>query len=224
MRTVLTLTVVAVLSVPAADPTKWTVKAVTAPPPKEVREAIRSLLTDQALQVVDEQGKLVGEFWLRKEVPVKASAADLKKGLAYRDIEQTTLFGVVRFPNGWSDFRKQKVKPGVYTLRLAFQPMDGDHMGTAPFNEFLLLSPAAVDVKPDLMEFKALFEMSCKAAAGSHAAILLLYPNDTPAPQPQLAAKEGNLLVLNTRAQLSADGQKADLGLGLVVEGKTTAE
>ena len=32
------------------------------------------------------------------------------------------------------------------------QPMDGDHMGTAPYNEFCLLIPADKDKKPDLLD------------------------------------------------------------------------
>ena len=40
----------------------------------------------------------------------------------------------------------------VYTLRLAYQPMDGDHMGTAPYSEFCLLVGAEMDTKPDLLE------------------------------------------------------------------------
>ena len=37
------------------------------------------------------------------------------------------------------------VPPGVYTLRLGYQPQDGDHMGTAPHSEFCLACPAAED-------------------------------------------------------------------------------
>ena len=46
------------------------------------------------------------------------------------------MVGAVQFPEVWKDYRKQKIKAGVYTLRIGVQPEDGDHMGTAPFNEF----------------------------------------------------------------------------------------
>ena len=38
-----------------------------------------------------------------------------------------------------SDIRGKVVKPGVYTLRYALQPQNGDHLGAAPNREFLLL-------------------------------------------------------------------------------------
>ena len=55
-----------------------------------------------------------------------------------------------------TDYRKQKVPAGVYTLRLALQPVSDDHGGTAPYRDFCLLSPAADDRKPDLLSPKAL--------------------------------------------------------------------
>ena len=84
------------------------------------------------MQVLDDKGKPFCELWFRKEVPVKVKPDEVKKGLKYRQLEQSTLLGAVRFDQAWIDFRKQKIKPGVYTLRLAFQPEDGNHQGTAP--------------------------------------------------------------------------------------------
>jgi len=49
---------------------------------------------------------------------------------------RTTLLGALRVHKTEIDYRKQKLKEGVYTLRLAYQPADGDHMGTAPNAEF----------------------------------------------------------------------------------------
>src|SRR5581483_11932405 len=74
---------------------QYTVKAGTTPPPKELREPIRQLLGDRSLQVVDGGGKPVGEFWFRKAVPAKA--AEGGKALTYRDLEETTLLGAVKF-------------------------------------------------------------------------------------------------------------------------------
>ena len=88
--------------------------------------------------------------------------ADAAKA-AYTSLDETTVMGAVRFPEVWADFRKYKIKPGIYTLRLAIQPMDGDHMGTAPYNEFCLLAPAERDTKPDLMDPTELHELSFKA-------------------------------------------------------------
>jgi hypothetical protein len=217
----------ALLALPvwAADPGKSSVKTGTTPVPKELAASIRPLLGDQTIQLLDEKGKAVAEFWFRKEVPVKAKADEVKKGLKYRQVEQSTIMGAVRFDQEWTDFRKQKVKPGVYTLRLAFQPQDGNHQGSAPFNEFCLLVPAAEDKKPDLVDFKILNEMSSKATAeGTHAAVVLLFPNDKPPEKPSLVSKPDGIWVLHWKEEVAGSGQKGTLGLGVVVFGATTAE
>jgi hypothetical protein len=207
----------------AAD-IKYTVKQETTAAPKELKEPIRQLLSDRTVQVVDHKGGLLAEFWFRKEVPVKAAVADVKKGLSEGLMEQTTLIGAVQLSKEWTDFRKQKIKPGVYTLRFALQPQDGDHMGSAPNREFCLLVPAKADEKPDLMEFKHLFELSCKATGGSHAGALLLYRNEKLEDAPSLVSKGGGIWALNWKADVNAGGQKVALGLGFTILGHTTAE
>jgi hypothetical protein len=208
----------------AAAQTKLTVKAEDAPPPAELSEQFRALLDPKALSVYDETGTLLCTVWPRKALESKAGAEQVKNGLTYRDLEESTVVGAVRFPKLWTDFRKQKIKPGVYTLRLGFQPMDGDHMGTAPFNEFCLLSPAKRDEKPDPLEVKALRELSATAVGQSHPGVMLLFPYPTPAEAPSVESKENEIWVLSFKRPVSAGGQQAALGFSLVVVGKSMAE
>jgi hypothetical protein len=207
----------------AAD-TKYSIKTAATPVPKEISEPIAKLLSDQSVQLLDSKGALLAELWFRKEVPSKASPDQAKKGLTYRDLDETTLLGVIRCVQPLSDYRKQKVKPGVYTLRLGFQPMNGDHMGTAPYPEFCLVAPAADDKKPDAMDPKDLFELSSKATMTSHAGIFLLFPNEKPKDKPELVAKEQDHWVLNLKEEVAAGGTKAPLGLGLTLIGHSASE
>ncbi len=115
-------------------------------------------------------------LWFRKEVPAKATPEQVKNGLTLREIPETTLLGVLQVHRTLIDYRKQKIKEGVYTLRLAYQPADGDHMGTAPNNEFCLAVFADDDKDAKLMKAKALQEASAKVTGGSHPAVLLLFP------------------------------------------------
>jgi hypothetical protein len=202
---------------------KYSVRSASTTPPKELSEPVAKLLGPGSVQLLNAKGDLLAELWLRKEVPVKAGS-EPKKGLSYRDLEETTILGAIRFAQPFSDYRKQKIKPGVYTLRLGFQPMNGDHMGTAPFPEFCLLSPAAEDKKADLMDPKELYELSAKAPMASHPGIMLLYPIDKAPDKPELSAKEMDTWVLNLKTDASADGNKAPLGLGLTVVGHSSAE
>jgi hypothetical protein len=202
----------------AAPAASYTIKQAVIAAPKEVQAPIAGLLSDQAVQFFDAKGSLLAEWWFRKELPSKATAAQVQKGLNYRDLDETTVLGAVRFPQPAADYRKQKIKPGVYTIRLGFQPMDGDHMGTAPYSEFGLLVPAAADAKPETMDPKELQELSNKAATGNHPAVFLLVPNGKPEPEPQLMSK-GKNWVLNWQEVVQASGQKANLGIGLTVVG-----
>lgn len=202
----------------------FSIKVGQTPASTELREPFRKLLGERSIQFLDDKGAVLAEVWFRKAIPAKATAEQIKNGLTYREIEETTFLGAVRFDQPITDFRKQKIKAGVYTLRLGFQPMDGDHMGTAPYPEFCLLIPAAVDRKPDNMEVKEMREMSNKAPAANHPGVLLLHPNEKPAETPQLATKEGGHVVLMLKEDVSAGGQKASIGIGLTLVGQTTAE
>lgn len=204
-----------------ADEPKYTVKVKKAEPPKELKDGFSSLLSDQAIQVLDEKGAALATFWLRKAIPSKAAPEQVKNGLTYREIPQSTVVGVVQFAQPWTDYRKQKIAAGIYTLRLGFQPMDGDHQGTAPYNEFCLLSPAGKDEKPDTMDVKAMYELSSNASGGTHPAVMLLFPNPKPEDEPKLAAKSNNTVVLNVKAKVDANGTPAALGFGFTVAGVT---
>jgi hypothetical protein len=208
----------------AAADAKIAVKTEDAPPPNELAAPFRSLLDSKALSVYDDKGKLLLTIWLRKEFESKATADQVKAGLTYRELEESTVLGAVKVADTWTDFRKQRIKPGVYTLRLGFQPMDGDHMGTAPFNEFALLSPVAKDAKPDLMEEKPLFEMSSTATSRNHPSVMLLFPNPKPASGPAVEAKENDIWVVNFKRPVTASGQKAELGFSVVLLGVSMSE
>jgi hypothetical protein len=207
-----------------ADDVTGTAKVNKADPPAELKEEFRNLLADQAVQVADDKGETWATFWFRKAIPSKAEPEQVENGLSYRELEQTTLIGAVQFAQPWTDFRKQKIAAGVYTLRIAIQPMDGDHQGTAPYTDFCLLIPAAKDEKPATMEIKALHELSAHAPGGTHPGVMLLFPNDKPEDQPKLSGKPNNIVVLNVKLAVEAKGKSTSLGFAFVVVGKTMAQ
>ncbi|MBY0526776.1 MAG: hypothetical protein K2R98_25515 [Gemmataceae bacterium] len=213
------------LAVPAqaADASKWSIKSATVELPKDIAEPVRTLLSDRAIQVFDGDNKLVCDLWFRKQLAAKATPQEVQKGLNYRHLEQSTVVGAVRFAQQWTDFRKQSIKAGTYTLRMGFQPMDGDHMGTAPYTEFCLLAPAADDKKPAILEAKALHELSAKSIpGGSHPAAMLLFPNAKPEDAPKFVSKGNGIWVLNWKEDVTAGDQKTVLGLGLTLFGHTS--
>ena len=213
----------AICSVSAAD-AKFSVKPATTAAPTELAEPIRALLGEGSLQVVDAKETLICELWLRKEIPTKATPEQVKNGLTYRELDETMVVGAVRFDQTFTDFRKQRIKPGVYTLRLAFQPATGDHMGTAPYQEFCLVSPAKDDTKPDLMEAKELHELSAKSTGTAHPSVMLLFPNEKPQALPKLEDKGHDIFVVEFKRPVVAGNEKSSIGFALAVVGHTIAE
>jgi hypothetical protein len=210
-------------ALPAWAADAYSIKTVDkSPAPNELQEPVRKLLADRCVQLLDARGGVLAEVWMRKDVPVRATEAQVKNGLTYREVPESTLMGAIRFPRQATDYRKQKIPAGVYTLRLANQPQDGDHMGTAPYSEFLLLSPAADDKQPALMETKALQELSEKTT-GNHPGVLLLFPGKGAAAEPKLVKKEGDHWVLLFRQEVKVGDKKATLLMGLTLVGVSSA-
>ena len=149
-------------------------------PPTEVAPAI--------LQVLDKNGFKISqgdetycEIWFRSNPPAAQGAAGRNVTLSV--IPQGTLVGVIRFPGNGSDRRGLTIPAGVYTLRYAIMPMNGDHEGAAPHRDFLLLAPASSDREPAaIANLDALINLSKKVSGTRHPAVLSAWkaPDDAP--------------------------------------------
>ncbi len=115
-------------------------------PGDQVSEAIRSAIKSPGVRVNGPDGKPVAEFWGRSTAfggePV------MEFGVRFDTIPEGAFLGVARFPEKGSDFRRQNVPPGIYTMRYGLHPEDGNHMGVAASRDFVLLTPIADDPDP----------------------------------------------------------------------------
>ncbi len=211
----------ALLSYVLAEDTKFSIKTADTPVPQEIAEPIQKLLGPQSVQLLDPAGQIVCEAWFRKEIPADATPEQVKNGLTYREVKQSEVVAVIRFDQDWRDYRKQKVKAGTYTMRLGYQPMDGDHTGASETQDFLLAVDAAKDTKPDLMDAKQMIETSAKSIGTGHPAVFMLFPNTKPGAAPTLAALPKNHWVLQTKEDVAIGGKKTgtSLGFGLTLVG-----
>lgn len=198
---------------------KFTAKYEKVEPPAAVAEPIRKLLAEEALVVTGEKD-VVMRVWFRAAIPMKATADQVKNGLTYREIPEGTLVGVIEFPDTFTDFRRQKIPKGAYTLRFAVQPDIGDHTGTAPHPEFCLMSAAAKDKSAEDIAKKDLIEMSSDVNEGKHPAVLLMFPNFTKDLGPKVLGKENGVWVVNVRRAVAAGEVKSTLGFAITVAGQ----
>ncbi len=202
-----------------AEEAKYRTKTEKTAPPEELSAAVRGILMPSCEIVADAAGNTVCEVWFREELPGKGTADQIKNGLTYREVPETTIIAAIRFPKVFIDFRKQEISAGTYTLRLAFQPDTGDHSGTAPHTEFALLSPAAKDTEVAELEVKALYKMSLGATGGDHPGVLLLYPHRGTEVDAMIADRGDSVRTLNVRRPIATDAGRSTIGVAITVSG-----
>jgi hypothetical protein len=144
-----------------------------------VPAAVRESLEANGYRVTLDDPKSACELWLRRSVPAQAKRDG--EGVVYPQLAESTLVGVMHFPQTAADFRGQRVPAGFYTLRYALIPDDGNHLGVSPNRDFLLLIPAQSDRDPNAtFKFPELVTMSAKTVGAKHPSPLSMTPADKP--------------------------------------------
>ncbi|MDX1980815.1 MAG: hypothetical protein SFV51_11135 [Bryobacteraceae bacterium] len=139
--------------------------------------AFGSVLEKAGVKVLGADGKTFCEIWLRSSAPAAGGVAE--EGITLTGVAHGALIGVIHFPAKGADRRGQPVNPGVYTLRLSFHPVNGDHQGVAPQRDFLVLTPVAIDTDPAATpDFETLMKWSRKASGTPHPAVLSMWKVD----------------------------------------------
>jgi hypothetical protein len=161
----------ALISSSAAD---LTLKVADIPPPMELSEGIKRELEPKAIQLLNSD-KPVFEFWFRKDIPATAKPESPAKALS--SLKEGTLIGVAFVHGSQRDYRDDELTSGAYTMRFGLQPQDGNHLGTAEFPTFVLLSPAKADTKTETVpSYKALVKVSSDGTTTDHPRVLSLRP------------------------------------------------
>jgi hypothetical protein len=143
-------------------------------PPAAVASGISGALDKQGVKIVGPNGQVFCELWFRGTPP--PSSATKEDASTWTGVAHGTLVGVVNFPSKTSDRRGNPVNAGVYTMRLSFFPVNGDHQGVAPQRDFLLLSKAEEDTDPaSTPAFDPLVAMSKKVTGSPHPAVFSMW-------------------------------------------------
>jgi hypothetical protein len=141
------------------------------PPADALAPDIAAQLSTTGFKVL--RGKrAVAEFWPAKKWTIRPDFAPSASVLY--PLTTGSLVGAVRYGGKTTDFRNQDIKAGVYTLRYANQPEDGNHVGTFDTRDFLVMIPAAKDKTPDPIADEDLFAASAGSTESTHPAIMPL--------------------------------------------------
>jgi len=142
----------------------------------QVPSALADRLDPQGSRIIHHKETICDVWWL-KSVPAVPST-NSEPDLLYGSLRPGSLVGLLQFisPSA-QDFRNQKLKPGLYTMRYAQIPQDGNHMGVSEYRDFVLLSPLSADTQLDkTLSFDDLVNLSRKAAGTGHPAVISLAP------------------------------------------------
>ena len=134
------------------------------------------------------------------------------------------LIGVLHFGRRGSEFRDQPVSGGWYTLRFGLQPVDGNHEGTSPTRDFLMLVEASQDAADKQWDEKELYQASAQAAGATHPAILCLQPPSEDGETPAMHHDDfHDWWILRALGKgVGSKNQPQDLPVELVVVGHAT--
>lgn len=141
-----------------------------------ISEAIRKQLEPAGYRVTTPDGPV--DVWLRAQVPTGKNPVD---GATYDKLTESTLVGVIQFAKDSRDYKGLRIPAGIYTMRYEVQPDDGNHLGTAPTRDFLLLMPPDADTDPSAVyDFQKMVALSSRVnGTNKHPTPLNLIPPES---------------------------------------------
>jgi hypothetical protein len=189
------------------------------PPKEELAPAIAESLQPTGIAFMRGENRTVCELWLCKKWDVQP---DFKPTLQLLyPFREGELVGVIRYPRKANDFRDQEIASGLYTLRYALQPVDGNHVGTSPTRDFFLLLPAEVDKTTEPIDAEDVIAHSTEASQTSHPALLALQAvQEDVSELPAVRHDEPrDWWILQLAGNSGADGKSGDVRVDIVVVG-----
>jgi hypothetical protein len=183
--------------------------------PSELADAIKGQLAPGGQQVA--VGGKTLTFWWVKRLPLRSGRTDA----TWASVDEGTLVGAVKVSAPYNEMRGRTIKPGIYTLRYAVQPADGNHLGASPNPEFLLLCPAASDTSASPLGHDGTIKISKLTIGLSHPAVWGLDPPTATGAALSLKKNDAGMTAVIFEVPVSRDGKDAGrLKFGLILVGE----
>ncbi len=191
------------------------VEVAKAAAPADLPENVKKMLSGDCFKLSDADGKVVAEIWwgsavTARELPIKPG--DNMQVLF--GIPEGAFLGVLRLNKAAVDYKGGGIKEGVFTMRYLTQPADGNHLGTAPFNDFAVLLLPKNDPGTPGGDRDALIKVALTQATHPFAMGLAVPKPDTACPS--LAKGEENNLVVFCKCTAKAGDKTEEVKVGLM--------
>ena len=215
----LLVAVVSILASSSANASDYRLEILNeAAPADAISKEIAATLSPKGLRIIRGQSRKICDIWLCKHWETLAENSESDE-IIY-PFKPGQLIGVIRYNSKGSDFRDQEIGKGVYTLRYAHQPVDGDHVGTSPTRDFLLLLKAKTDKSKAILDYDTLVEESSEAAETTHPAQLLLHKIEAKAKIPSIRHfDENEWWSVRFKGQAKRDEKLKPIRVELIVVG-----
>ncbi|MCP4172794.1 MAG: hypothetical protein GY758_18695 [Fuerstiella sp.] len=191
-----------------------------APDQDEVSAKLREQFADKGVRVKRSSSRTVCEIWFRKQWPVEAGFKATEDRLY--PFAPGQLIGLLHFSRRGKDFRDQSVSSGWYTLRFGLQPIDGNHEGTSPTRDFLVMIGVEHDAVDKVWDVKSLMESSAEAAGSTHPAMMCLQRATEGSELAVRHDEAHDWWILHTVGKGTAGNKTQDVPFDLVVAGHAT--
>lgn len=187
--------------------------------PTEVADPVREVLKAGGLRATVAQ-VTIDFWWVTAVTPGGNASASPGATGNWQRVAEGTLVGAMRLSAPFRDIRGRTLKAGVYTLRYALQPVNGDHLGVSSFRDFLLASPASVDLQPAATGYEGAVNLSRQAIGTSHPAIFSIDPPSAAAAADGVVTNELGHSAVVVELPVTGGGT---LRFGLVLVGRIDA-
>jgi hypothetical protein len=207
------------IALPSVQGQEYSVEVIQqGPDAEEVSADLVGVISDRGYRIKS-GSRTTAEIWLCKQWQVDPSFEKSMQRLY--PFQPGDLIGMLHFSRRGSDFRDQQMSSGWYTLRFALQPIDGNHIGTSPTRDFLVMVDASEDAADKDWGEDDLNEASAGAAGSAHPAMICLQAPRESGEAPSIRHDEANDWWI-LRAQgtgIGADGKAMELPIEMVVAG-----
>jgi hypothetical protein len=178
-----------------------------------VSDAVKKALAPQGYKVTLDNGDTLTVWPAAQLQPAAKGRDDVMYQLA-----PSEFVGVIHFDKNTKDYRGIAIPAGTYNLRYEIQPADGDHLGTAPTVDFVLLIPPAGDTDPAASyNFDQMVGLSRQVTGKKHPAPFNLVPPDAKQFPSVFTDNEAHTILA-----FKVKSQSGEMPIALVVNGTTT--
>lgn len=145
--------------------------------PAETPAPMAAVLQKQGTKIATPKAPLY-EIWFVNQMPQGAKSSE--RDVTLPEVPHGALIGLIKINDKQMDRRGDQMKPGLYTMRYSYYPVNGAHQGVAPQRDFLVLSLVSLDSDPAAKpDFNTLMGMSEKSAGMPHPYVLSVWKQDS---------------------------------------------